>query len=294
MVDVRLEPGRSLSEFGTDAGTKHGRSQKRSPARDFTRRGHSVDDEAVASSPKVTLLLTLLVTGACVALTVCYLGFKTDRADLIDPNANFQKRWLAYTENFGAGSDVVVAVEGEDPEIIRNTVDAIGTRLQRESRLFTNVLYRIEPTKLRTKGLQFIPPAQIEATLSRLQQFRPVAQGRWDLIELENVANRLAWQLEQAAQSTNHSAVTALLTQVDQLTNSLSSFTSNPRDFHSPWPEMMPAAREFESIAGQADLSVQRRPGPWRSSKSFRWPRPPVDSMARLRPSNVCEKSLRK
>ena len=42
---------------------------------------------AVASAPKVALLIVLVITGICVALTVCYLGFKTDRADLIDPNS---------------------------------------------------------------------------------------------------------------------------------------------------------------------------------------------------------------
>src|SRR5690606_19494454 len=62
---------------------------------------------AVASAPKVTLLLVLVVSGICVALTICFLGYKTNRADLIDPAATYQKRWLAYTQNFGAGSDIV-------------------------------------------------------------------------------------------------------------------------------------------------------------------------------------------
>jgi predicted RND superfamily exporter protein len=112
---------------------------------------------AVASAPKVTLLLLLVVTGACVALTACFLGFKTDRADLIDPNAPYQKRWLAYTQNFGAGSDIVVVVESQDPASVLSSLDYLGEKLGRERELFSNVLYKIETANLRRKGLQFLP-----------------------------------------------------------------------------------------------------------------------------------------
>jgi hopanoid biosynthesis associated RND transporter like protein HpnN len=199
---------------------------------------------AVASAPKVTLLLLLVVTGACVALTACFLGFKTDRADLIDPNASYQKRWLAYTQNFGAGSDVVLVVESEDPAAVRSAIDFLGDKIGREKELFSNVLYRIETTNLRRKGLQFLPPDRIQDALRQLDQYQPVLQGRqWNLVTLDKVTDRLAWQLKNT-QSRRDEGL--LLQQTERFADSLASFVENPRRFDSPWPEMFPVDPQFQ------------------------------------------------
>lgn len=194
---------------------------------------------AVASAPKVTLLLLLVVTGACVALTACYLGFKTDRADLIDPNAPYQKRWLAYTQSFGAGSDVVVVVESKDKDAVRSVVDAVGSRVAKEHELFANVLYRIETDGLRRKGLQTVPPAQIEKVLRQLDNYQPIVQqGRWDYVTPQGVTDRLTYQLGRPESAQED---LALLADVERLTDSLTVFFNNPRNFRSPWPEVFPA-----------------------------------------------------
>ncbi|MGC1272461.1 MAG: MMPL family transporter [Planctomycetaceae bacterium] len=196
---------------------------------------------AVASAPKVTLLLVLIVTGICVALSVCYLGFKTERADLIDPSTPYQKRWLAYTQNFGAGSDIVAVVESDHPDSVRRAIDELGGRLSRENELFSNVLYRIEATGLRRKGLQFLPPEKIQAALSHLDRYEPVVRGRWDRVRLEDVTDRLTWQIGEA----DSRQQPALLGQAEELTDSLSRFLADPRDFRSPWPEMFPVDPQF-------------------------------------------------
>ena len=217
-----------------------------------TDRPHLLDEalrsvtRAVSAAPKVTLLLVLLVTGASVALTVCYLGFKTDRADLIDPNAPFQRRWLAYTESFGAGSDIVAVVEDEDPDALRAALDDLGGRLRREPTLFTNVLYKIDPTALRGKGLQFLAPEQLAATGRRLEQFRPVARGNWELVRLESLTGRLAYQLADRNRSGGDAG--PILDQGDQLADSLSAYLTDSDDFRSPWPTMLPAAEQFEQV----------------------------------------------
>lgn len=209
---------------------------------------------AVASAPKVALLLVLVITGICVALTVCYLGFKTDRADLIDPNASFQQRWLAYTESFGAGADAVVVVESEDTEKVRETLDELGGLLSREKQLFTNVLYKLDAVGLRRKGLQFLPPSHLQAVSQRLDRYQPVINGQWSEIRLENVVDRLAWQLEQQSQGAERSNVTPLVRQADRLTDSLTAFLANPRDFRSPWPEFLPVDPAFQQTTDQIYL----------------------------------------
>ncbi|MBX3438783.1 MAG: hypothetical protein KF861_14915, partial [Planctomycetaceae bacterium] len=54
-------------------------------------------------------LSVLWICGLLVALStgvaVRFLAFKTDRADLIDRRADFQQRWLQYTDRFGDDAD---------------------------------------------------------------------------------------------------------------------------------------------------------------------------------------------
>lgn len=213
---------------------------------------------AVASAPKVTLLLVMLVTGICVALSVCHLGFKTDRSDLIDPNAPFQKRWLAYTESFGTGSDVVVVVESESQDAVRRTLDGIGDRLRQDTDLFTNVLYRIEATGLRRKGLQFLPPDQLRRAIGQLERFEPILHSTrdWEMLRLEDLSDRLSWQL--ARQGDSGPQRQELLGQAERLTDSLSRFVEDPKDFRSPWPEMFNADPQFRhAAAGPVYMTVR-------------------------------------
>src|SRR5664279_3344876 len=61
--------------------------------------------------PVLTLLLAGIAAGASVWLTMTHLGFRTSRAELLSPNSDYNRRWLAYTKEFGDKEDVVVVVE---------------------------------------------------------------------------------------------------------------------------------------------------------------------------------------
>ena len=86
-----------------------------------------------------------LLASASVAITIMWMGFKTERADLIDPSAPFQQRWKQYAETFGDTSEIIVVVEAEDPQTIKDTLDDLGERIAQEPEHFRNVLYKIEP-----------------------------------------------------------------------------------------------------------------------------------------------------
>ena len=249
---MSVEP---TAEPGTDAGTnlmvERGQAQGsllEEALRSTTR--------AVASAPKVTLLLVLLVTGVCVALTVCYLGFKTDRADLIDPNTPYQQRWLDYTENFGSGTDIVVVVQSDDRVLVRQAINQIGAQLKQERESFTNVLYRIETTGLRRKGLQFLPPEQIEAALRQLDQYTPVVRGQWERVRIEDVTDRLTARLQR--ESYGQIAENNTIDQVDRLAGSLQGFLDDPGGFQSPWPGMFPVDPQFREATGRPVYLVAR------------------------------------
>jgi hopanoid biosynthesis associated RND transporter like protein HpnN len=199
----------------------------------------------VTARPRMTLGAVLLLACVSVGLTVTQIEFKTQRADLIDANADFQRRWIDYTESFGDASDIVVVVEANDSETIKETLEELGSRLTAEPELFSHVLYKFEPGRLRSKGLHYLSPKQLEAGLSRFKEYRPILQGRWDLIRLDTLLTRMDSQLRAQQTATASTAATdksagQLLQHADLLTTSMSRFLVDPNDFRSPWPDVVP------------------------------------------------------
>ena len=193
--------------------------------------------------PRVTLCLVLLLTALAVGYSAVGLKFKTDRADLIDPNAEFHRRWIDFTNSFGDASDVVVVVEDDNPWHIRQVLEKLGTRLEQESELFTNVLYKHDTSRLRAKGLQYFSPRELESGLRRLETYRSVVFGRWEQTRLDVLfaALRAQHDLDLSRSSGPAGGASGILHHADRLTESLARFLADPDDFRSPWPELLPA-----------------------------------------------------
>ncbi len=205
----------------------------------------------VSRRPRLTLWVVLLVSLACIAATVVVLQFKTNRADLINPDAAFHQRWINYTESFGEASDMVVVVESKDAETIKQVIDDLGARMQAEPDRFSHVLYKVEPGKLLEKGLQYLSPEQLDAGLGRLEYYRPVVQGKWDRIRLDALYTLLRLQVNDRRQDASGKSVEPVLQQAALLTSSLQRFLADRNDFQSPWPEVMPVDRQLRDQARQ-------------------------------------------
>jgi hopanoid biosynthesis associated RND transporter like protein HpnN len=123
--------------------------------------------------PKATLWLVTASTVACSLYAWQSLTIKTDRSDLINPNAPYQKRWRAYSEAFNdVTEDLVVVVEGDSRETVIKAVNELGIRVQRETKFFRNVLFRIDLRKLAAKGLQYLPTEELEKTALKMRKLR--------------------------------------------------------------------------------------------------------------------------
>ncbi len=210
--------------------------------------------------PKVTLLLIVMSCVASIAYTATHLKFKTDRSDLIDPSTPFQQRWLRYTKSFGESADMVVVVEGDGPENIKQALDRIGERLKQQPELFANVLYKVEPGNLRNKGLQYIPPDLLAAGLERLDDYRPVLRGQWDLVRLDKLIPMLQFQLQdlnqkapdEAEESWHHAErLEGLWHHAELLAESLDRFAVDRNDFINPWPEIVTVDPQMRDQANQ-------------------------------------------
>jgi len=212
-----------------------------------------------STHPKFTLAVTIGLATICVGITIALLDFKTKRADLIDPKAPFHQRWLNYTKSFGESSDIVVVVEADEPGKIKLVIDDLGSRLTRESELFSNVLYKIEPGQLAEKGLYYLTPEQLDSGLERLQAFRPIAQGNWDLIQLDSLFERLLDQIRDHRTKPTSQDAQPLLRHVTLLSTSLVRFLADRNDFRSPWPDLLPGNQWLRDEAKQVTYFLNDR-----------------------------------
>lgn len=219
----------------------------------------------LTARPWVSIVLLIAVCIASSVYTSRNLKFKNDRGDLIDPNADFQKRWLEYTKSFGEASDIVVVVEGQMPEDIEPVLDDLGERLKGDDRHFRNVLYRIriEQEQLRRKGLQFLSAEQLELCLAHLEELRPVIQGDYDTINLEQVISTLLRRLNllriasavinrdpaSVSGPSNMQAIQLISQHVTSLATSMIATLKNPKDVSNPWPQLVSAPEGMSEAA---------------------------------------------
>lgn len=206
-----------------------------------------------AHHPWMTLVLSTVLSVVCGVYTWTSLEFKTKRADLIDPSADYHQRWINYTEQFGDVADMVVVVEGKDRATIERAVEDLGSRLEQEPQHFQNVLYKADFSGLRSKGLQYMSPQQLQMLIGRLDEFGPVLKGKWSLFRLRSIFQGLRHQLTQVQEQTDAKtlpvAAEPLLQQTALLSESLSRFLDNPRDYQSPWLDLMPTDAEHRADA---------------------------------------------
>lgn len=183
-----------------------------------------------ARRPFNVLWFAALLVALSVGISYRFLQFKTDRADLIDPRAEFQQRWLAYTERFGDDADAVVVVEAGNADTVRQVLDDLGRQLLEEPELFSRVFYKFDPAGLRSKALQYLPPEELERCLRNLDGYADVLNGRWDRAGLQAVTE----QIHRDLHSDSSDARSRALAQARQLTGSLVEFIESG-GFTSPW-----------------------------------------------------------
>ena len=84
-----------------------------------------------------------LLSAVAIMATLALLQFQTRRSDLIDPEADFHRRWLSYIEKFPDTADLVVVVRGSDRVSVQVTLERLGRLVEEQSDLFRSVLFRM-------------------------------------------------------------------------------------------------------------------------------------------------------
>lgn len=128
---------------------------------------------------RVVLVAVVALSILSVWITVQRLGFRTSRLDLLNSQSGFNKRWLAYLEEFGDRDDVLVIVAAPSTAAVTAALGDLGATLEAETDWFDAVLYRTDLTPFKSRTLQQASPQNLERLVAGLDQLQPLLVGDW-------------------------------------------------------------------------------------------------------------------
>ena len=189
-------------------------------------------------------ILTLAVGGVLALGAALYsnyrLGFQTNRLDLTNPKSEFNRLWSEFVQEFGdQEDDVVVVVEGANPQKVLAARDELAAAIARDKRFFHSVLSRIDPSKLQSKGLYYAPPETLQEIEGFLDRVEPIVRDNWSWLNVGNMAREMfSGRGRAAAQGQALPAETQghALRFLDSLQAALAG------RYQSPWPPQTPLA----------------------------------------------------
>src|SRR6266508_5899587 len=95
----------------------------------------------------------ILLFAACVYYTIRHLEFNTSRNDLVGSDKKYHQNFLRFKKEFSGEDDLVAVVESEDNEKNRQFVERIGKKLEEQTNLFRDIVYKGDLKMLGPKAL---------------------------------------------------------------------------------------------------------------------------------------------
>jgi uncharacterized protein len=209
--------------------------------------------------PRATLTLAALATAAALVLTLTCMGFRTSRAELLNPRSEYNRRWLEYTKEFGDKEDVVVVIEGSGPDAVVPALDEISEAIARNRSAYNAVLGQIDLAKIRAKGLHYLKPADLLAIDGFLNQLDPVLRGDWTQLSLTNMAGWM--NAAPAGGPQQQKSQAASQEQITRLCGSLQAALGERARYQSPWPDMAGASASLGELGSGHLLEEEGRVG---------------------------------
>jgi len=117
----------------------------------------------------------LVLFVAAIVITVKYPGIQFDqnRDDLVGTNKLYHQNFLAFKKEFPTQDDLVVVAESEDSEKNRQFVERLGAKLEREPKLFRDIIVKGDLKMLGRKALLFVPESDLKDLRDTLTKYRP-------------------------------------------------------------------------------------------------------------------------
>jgi hypothetical protein len=182
----------------------------------------------VCSHPKWFVLPQLALFAVCVAYTFFFLNFDMNQDNMVGAGEKAHQVYMKFRQEFPGEDELVVVVESEDMERNRQFVERLAARLEPETNLFTDVLYKGDLPSLGPKALLFVPEADLRKMREKLENYRPFIEQFTHATNLDSFFGLINKQFRTAKREENASnnaligALPALQRIVDKATDSLS------------------------------------------------------------------------
>jgi len=132
--------------------------------------------DGVYRYPRCFFYPQVLLLAVCLYYTFDKLQFDSSRNNLVGKDKKYHRNFLKYRQEFPGQDDLVVVAESEDMEKNRQFVERLGTRLEAETNLFTDVFYKGDLKLMGPKALLFLDSATLEELRQTLADFTPFIQ----------------------------------------------------------------------------------------------------------------------
>jgi len=157
--------------------------------------------------PRATTLVTCLLALLACFVAARWLGFRTNRLDLLNPTSEFNQRWHRYLDEFGRDDDLLVVLAAEDHERLAAATDKLAAELARHPTQFKGLVFQRNLERLRQKGLHLLSVEQLQRLAWFVEQARPLVAQDWEATSPERFPALIAYQLAQSRQAVENSPV---------------------------------------------------------------------------------------
>ncbi|MEQ8785065.1 MAG: MMPL family transporter [Pirellulaceae bacterium] len=153
----------------------------------------------IVRQPKAVLLFSALLALVALLYTAQFLSFRTSRLDLLNPADDFNRRWIAYLDEFGREDDAVVvveAVEGSTQREVTAAIDDLAQAIAESPEYFHSLLYKRDLSKLRAKGLHYATTEQVQQAEALTAQLGPILDdGDWSRLTASGLISGAAFRI---------------------------------------------------------------------------------------------------
>jgi hopanoid biosynthesis associated RND transporter like protein HpnN len=172
----------------------------------------------------------------CIFYTVKCLQFDMNRDNLVGSNKSYHQNYLRFKREFPGQDDLVVVVESDDIEKNRQFIERLGAKVDAETNLFIDVMYRKDLKMLGSKALLFVPEPDLAALKTTLEGYLPFIQKFADATNLTLLFDLINDQFRKAKNDDNaeNRALVGALPMLEQIIRDASASMELPGKPPSP------------------------------------------------------------
>ena len=127
--------------------------------------------------PWWVLSVCLILVALSIGFTATHLQFNTLREDLISKDMKFHVLYQQYRERFKDYDGMIVVVEGEKPEAMKQFADQLVVRLQNRPEISSEIYYKVDTGYFKDKSLLFLEPDALEQLADKLRSHQDFLEG---------------------------------------------------------------------------------------------------------------------